>query len=550
MSKRSLVTGAAVLGIAGVLVKLLGAVFRIPLARWIGEIGMANYSPAYYIYFFFLILATAGIPVAISRMVSERIAIGEYREAHRVFKISSSLMTGIGVVSFIILFIFADQIANLINVPESALAMRAVSFSLLVVPLMASYRGYFQGMQNMRPTALSQVIEQVFRVAVGLTLAYVFFNGIWSPSFMDGHDRYATSAAGAVFGAAAGGLAGLLIMILIYKLSRKKIGHNIKRSKNEVRESNSYILKQVLIIAIPITIGSAVMPITNLIDAGVVMNRLQAGAGFSYDTAKLLYGQLTGYVNSLINFPQVLTQAVAMSLVPVVAAAYKIRELKNMRDNINMGMRLTVMLAFPCAAGLIALAEPIIVMLYAPETAESAANSGIIMMIMAVGIVFLATIQTLTGVLQAVGKQMIPVRNLCIGIAVKFVVTWILVGTVAVNVKGAAIGTVTAYVIASILNIYAVKKYTGTQVEIKKTFFKPCIVSIVMGAIAFGIYELSMALLGSNTLSVLIAVCAGALIYGVLVLMTGIVTREELLTIPKGNLIVKVIDKVMRRREK
>ena len=170
MSKNSLVKGAAILGAAGLIVKLLGAVFRLPLANMIGATGMAYYSPAYYTYTTFVTIATSGIPVAISKMVSERITVGNFEEAHHVYKVSLKLLTGIGLVSFLIMFFGAGFISGLQNIEEAKLPMMAVAPALLIVPVMAAYRGYFQGMQNMRPTAISQIIEQVFRVFFGLFL--------------------------------------------------------------------------------------------------------------------------------------------------------------------------------------------------------------------------------------------------------------------------------------------------------------------------------------------------------------------------------------------
>ena len=178
MSKKSFVQGAAVLAVAGLLVKFLGAIFRIPLANMLGDVGMGYYQPAYYIYNLFLVIATAGIPVAISRMVSERYSFGQYYEAQRVFKLSRTLMVAIGATSFVIVFLGAEWFVP-DNVPEAVLAVRAISPALVLVPLMASYRGYFQGQQDMTPTAISQFIEQVFRVAVGLFLAYTLFNTMY-----------------------------------------------------------------------------------------------------------------------------------------------------------------------------------------------------------------------------------------------------------------------------------------------------------------------------------------------------------------------------------
>ncbi len=272
MSKKSFVQGAAVLAVAGLLVKFLGAVFRIPLANMLGDVGMGYYQPAYYIYNLFLVLATAGIPVAISRMVSERYSFGQYYEAQRVFKISRTLMIAIGAASFVIVF-FGAEIFVPKNVPEAVLAVRAISPALILVPLMASYRGYFQGQQNMTPTAISQFIEQVFRVGVGLFLAYTMFHTVYAR--MEATPEEA-GAAGATLGAVAGSIGGLIVMLIVYYRQKGRLRKQIsdERHNHKIkRESSKSILKQIVIIAIPITIGATVMPIVNIIDTAVVTNR-------------------------------------------------------------------------------------------------------------------------------------------------------------------------------------------------------------------------------------------------------------------------------------
>ena len=228
MSNKSLVKGAAVLAVAGIFVKVLGAVFRIPLANYIGTEGMANYSPAYYLYAFLLVIATAGLPVAISKMVSERCAVGQFREAERVFKVSRSLMIALGVVGFCLLFFFSDSIAGLINIKGASLSMKATAPALLLVPLMSSYRGYFQGMQNMVPTAVSEITEQIFRVAVGLAAAYFMMN---SAAIAADYENIERGAAGGCFGASAGAVGGLATILVIYFMVRRQIKGRIHRDR-------------------------------------------------------------------------------------------------------------------------------------------------------------------------------------------------------------------------------------------------------------------------------------------------------------------------------
>jgi stage V sporulation protein B len=317
----------------------------------------------------------------------------------------------------------------------------------------------------------------------------------------------------------------------------------VKQTKKNGENTSSILLK-IFVIAVPITIGAAIMPIMNAIDLGIVMRRLQ-DTGWTYEAANGLYGQLTGMAGPLINFPQVLTQAVAMSLVPAIAAAYKQRDMKFLQHNVQLGLRTSILIGLPCALGLMALSGPIMQLLY-PMQKASAASAAPMLFIMAIGVIFLSTVQTLTGVLQGIGKQMIPVRNLFIGAIAKAIITYTLTGVPGINVKGAAIGTVVAYIIASTLNIMAVKKYTGTKFNITLTYVKPALSGLVMGAIVVICYRLLFGFLG-NAISTILSIAVGAIVYVVMVLMTKAITDEEIKMLPKGKKLAKIINRFKSR---
>ena len=544
MSGKSLIKGASILAIAGIIAKIMGAVFRLPLINWIGDTGMANYSPAYYIYAFLVILATSGLPVAISKLVSESLAVGNHYQANRVFKLSSMLMMAMGFVFFLVLFIFAPQIASLMGNEDAALGMRAIAPSLLLVPLMAAFRGYFQGMQNMKPTAISQVVEQFFRTIVGLGAAFYLFY-IAGDNFIEGYDKYALGASGANFGATAGSIGGLLMILVVYGLANKKIKKKITRSKHMGSASSKIIIKKILIIAIPITIGAAIYPILNLIDSALVMNRLVDGAGFSHEVAKELYGQLSGFVGSLINFPQLLSQSVAVSLVPVIAAAHKLNNRHEMNDNVLLGLRMASIIGYPCAFGLIALSKPILLLLY-PVQAESAANAASILSIMAFGLLFLVETQTITGILQGIGKPMIPVLNMFAGMVIKILLTWFLVGIPSINVNGAAIGSVAAFILTMILNYRYLTRNTKVEINKKLAFAKPFIAALIMGLSVKIFYVLVIKFIPHNSIVTLLGVVVGVVVYAALIFKTGTIKKEELVFFPKGEKLLKIVNKFVK----
>ena len=283
MSKKSFMKGAIVLGIAGIIVKVLGAFFRIPLANIIGDTGMGYYQTAYPVYVLLLTLSTAGIPTAIARLVSERNAEGDNQEAYKIFKVSFGLLFGIGLASCAILLFGAPLFVKYTAAPEAIHAMRAIAPALLFVPIMAAFRGYFQGLQDMSPTATSQVYEQLFRVVFGLGLAILLV-----PRGIE------FAAAGASFGATAGAIFGLLAIFIVYLRRRKKLKEEIAVSIDcGHRESGSTIIKKIIIIAIPITIGAAIMPIMTSLDLVIVQNRL-VEAGYTAEQANTLFKEGSG----------------------------------------------------------------------------------------------------------------------------------------------------------------------------------------------------------------------------------------------------------------
>ena len=539
MANSKILKGTAILGIAGIFVKILGAVFRIPLTALIGTEGMAYYGYAYPLYSLFLVIATAGIPVAISRMVSEKIAYNDFSGAQRVFRVSRWLLLAIGVFAFAVCFFGAELIAKYVSKDMGAvLPIKAIAPALIFVPVMSAYRGYFQGRQNMNPTAISQFIEQIFRVAVGLILASVMVA-----------QGLEMAAAGATFGATVGSIAGLLIIMLIYALNKKAINYHLRQSRQihterRKKEKTMAIVKQILIIAIPITIGASILPLVNFADSAIVTRRLLDG-GFTDVEARELWGQLSGYCNTMVGLPQVLTQAVAVAMVPAIAAAYRLRNRAEIDENINLGMRISMIIGMPCAAGMIALAEPILLLLFSSEAA-SAISAAPTLMVMCLGVPLMALLQTTNGILQGVNRQVLPMKNLAIGAVAKIILTYVLVAIPSLNIKGAAIGSVFVYGIALILNLRDMKRYTKVKVDFMLTYIKPTAASVIMGVCAFASYKILFGALGSNSLATLGAVVVGVIVYAVLILATKAITKEEIGRLPKGGKLVKILDKFIK----
>ncbi|WP_312651019.1 putative polysaccharide biosynthesis protein [Aminipila sp.] len=528
MSKKSFLKGAAILGIAGLLVQVMGAVFRIPLANIIGDGGMGYYQTAYPIYVFLLVFSTNGAPAAISKMTSERIAIGRSDEAHRVFKLSFILMFVLGIVASSIFFFGAEPIVKALGNPGAYYSMLAIAPALLFVPIMAVFRGYFQGMQEMGPTATSQLIEQAVRVTIGLVLAVMLV-----PKGLE----YA--AAGATVGTSIGPIAGVLVLIVIYLYRKKRLP--LKNETKDIdKESAGSILKTLAAIAIPITIGVSILPIMNIADVVIVMRRLQS-IGFTGEEANALYGQLTGMAGPVINIPMALALSMALSMVPAIAAAASTKDTAFLNMNVRLGLRTAMIIGVPCSFGLMALSEPIMTLLF-PRQIESAVSSSGCLFFLAIGIVFLCIAQTMAGTLQGLGRPGIAVWGLAAGVVVKCVSTFVLTGIPELNVEGAAIGSTLGYITIGLINFAAVKKLTGITFDLKLSIWKPLISGIVMFVLVFGTYRCFAGFIG-NSLSTVVAIGIGAAVYGIMLLKIKAIEENEIVMLPKGGTLVKLFKK-------
>lgn len=529
----SFLKGALILGLAGIIVKIIGAFFRIPLGNLIGAEGMGYYQAAYPVYTLFLTLATAGFPTALAKLVSEKMAIGDYRGAHKVFKISYTVLALTGFIAFCVFFFGADFIVNdIMENPGAKYAMIAISPALLFVPVMSSYRGYFQGRREMTHIAISQISEQLFRVALGITLAYLLMNKLGpNPGPEQG-------AAGAIMGATIGAIASIIYLIIAYLAKLKTIKREIKLSKKFKEESIARVLKKLLVVAVPITIGASVMPLVNMIDNVVVIRRLME-AGFTQTQANIMFGQLTGMAMAIINLPAVITVAMSMSLVPAISQAYAVGNRVKVIKETKSAIKITLMIVLPAAFGIAALAHPIMKLLYPSQPSMV----GTILLVLTPCVVFLGLIQSLNGILQGMGKPMVPVICLAIGMIFKVIISYTLTAIPQINVIGSALGTVTAYFVAATLELMYIKKAMRMNLSKKQIFIKPLIIVITMFIAVKLSFGLMIGILG-NTLSTILAIVIGAGVYLVATFTLGGIKKEELLNMPKGDKVYKVLRKL------
>ena len=527
--KNSFLMGTLILGAAGVIIKILGAIFRIPLGYFIGAEGMGYYQTAYPVYALFLTLATAGFPTAIAKLVSEQAALGNHKGANEIFRITHLMLFITGLVMFLVLFFGANFIVTDIqHNPNAVSAMRAIAPALLIVPSMSAYRGYYQGYQQMTRIAASQVIEQVFRVFLGLTLAYLFMAQFGAKM----------GAAGGISGATIGAFASFLFLVAIYLKDSKVRKEMMENSKGYVKQKKSTIVMKIIKVVIPISVGACVMPLVNVVDTVIVISRLEV-AGYTKMAANAMLGQLTGMSMPIIVMPMVFTTAIGMSLVPAISTSFTLKKFDEARHNAKLAFKITLLLVLPCAFGLAALSEPIMGVLFPKQPSEVI---GLMLFTLAPGCIFLGLLYTFNGILQGIGKPWIPVFALLGGIVGKIIISYTLTAIPAFNILGSALGTVVSYMIAAIVEYIYIKKALNIKFDIMDYFIKPLITVMVMFVGArFSYMGLSMIL--GNKISAIIAIAVGGIIYGIVLLGIGGVTEEEILAMPKGKKILSKLKK-------
>ncbi len=529
---------AAILAAASLLVRFLGFVYRLPLTNMIGDEGNAIYAGGYYIYTFLLILSSAGLPAAISKLVSERIALKQYRNAHRVFQAALLISTVLGSIFAVIMGLGAQRLANLIEIPDSYFSLLTLCPTLVIVAIMSVFRGYFQGMHTMVPTAISQIIEQVFNAFFSVYLAWLFLS--WGvPEEMKGTvTNIPLASAGGTMGTGIGALTGLIVVVFSYYLIRKYLLWRVKRCRQPYEETKRELIGKVLQTAWPIIAGTAVFSITNLIDMGMVVNILQ-DTGFTQKEAEALYGQLSGKFVTLTTLPVTISTAIATAVLPSIAASVKLKEKKQVRRKMALTYRVSMIISVPAAVGISALGPQILLMLF-----PNASDGGMLLTVGGISIIFLALCQTSTGILQGIGHIKVPVVGAILGAVTKVILNFLLIRIPAINVLGAVLSTTGCYLVAGVFDVIMLSRLTGTRFDFMGSFLKPVIGSVAMAAATIGSYQLFFMLLNSNTIATLLAICVAVAVYGLVMLLIRGIVEDDLQAVPGGGKLTRILKKL------
>lgn len=532
----SFVKMAAILASAGLIVRFIGFLYRLPLTNMIGDEGNGIYAAGYNVYNFFLIMSSAGLPVAISRMVAEKIALEEYSNARRIFRFS---MLVAGTLSFLIAVLMAVGtylfyrwcgITNNIEsfMYKSVWCLFTLSPTIFIVGVMAVFRGYFQGFQTTVPTSLSQIVEQVFNAVFSVYLAWAWVG--YGVQF---------GAAGGTAGTGIGALSGLVVLVIFYVMTRKSRSKIFAEDKKDYRiESGREIIKNIVKIAVPVITGTAIFSMTNFIDMIMVEARLMV-AGFDHETALALYGQLNGKYVTLSTLPVSVSTAIATAVIPSIAASMARKEHAVVQSKVDTALRVTMIISIPAAVGLGALGAPILKMIF-PRYSEG----GTLISVGAFSVIFLALSQISTGVLQGIGKVKTPAFNALWGALAKIPVNYFLIAMPKINIVGAVISTTVTYIVCSILNFRALVKATGVKPDYTGMLVKPAISAIAMGGACIGCYKWIYALTNINTLATLAAIVLAMVVYFLVMVLVRGFAREDLAMVPMGGRLIRTLEKL------
>lgn len=521
-----LVKGTLILSIATLFTKVIGSLFWAPFQNIAGDETVGLYRASFPFYSILLMVASAGIPITVSKFVAERLSRGDWMGARRVLKAASLTLTISGLCVFSLLFFGAEWISHvLLKNPPTKASLQMLAFAILIVPVMGVYRGYFQGHQQMMPTGVSQVVEQIIRVATVIGLTY------W---MVEAQFPKETVAAGATAGAFAGAIGGLLVVLWYDSRDRKAgslSGH--QHQLNEIqREPLFPLAKEIIRFAIPISLASLVLPLIGLMDS-ISVPRLLMGLGFNHSQTNTLFGIYSRgepFVNVISTFSSSLT----LALIPAISAHVAKKEYQAVERKISQAWLMTLVIGLPASVGLAILARPLNIMMYKDAAGTTT------LAVLAFSAIFSTLAVTSSGILQGLGYNKIPVRHLFIGALVK--VAGNLVFIPLFSIAGSALAMVIAYMVVCILNMWMVINKTGVRISVTDTFVKPLLCTLIMAGLLIlanaGVSQLFFSDHATRITYALfsLALCAfAAIIYGIALLLTGTIGEQEIRLLPMGN---------------
>lgn len=582
---QSMLNGAFILVVATVLVKVIGALYKMPLTALIGGVGRGYFSRAYDIYTPVYAIAMAGLPVAVSKLVSQEKALGHFRDIRVIMKTARKIFLLTGSIATIILMAVAYPYSKfIIHSPDNWSSIMFIAPSVFFCCCMSSYRGYYEGLSNMVPTAISQVIEALGKLVLGLATAYLIMNyGL--KRFYSGLPVFGTTAlteaqalsaiypytaAGAISGVTLGTVLGLVFLMIRHKVKGDGISKEMLLSSPTPQKAKSWG-KMIAITALPVAAGSLILNVTNLIDTVTISNRLAYALNLDIETLKSLYAAqiassnvadsdiatyLYGAYTSALDFKNLIptiTMTLGISAIPALSAAWAIREKREIKVTIESVIRITMLVSLPAGFGMAVLAEPILGLVYnGTDAADIVTIAAPILRTYGFAIFLFAVSSPVTNMLQAVGRMDIPLKSIVAGAVVKIILNYVLVGNPNININGAPVGSIVCYVIIVVINIWALVKITDVKLNFNSILIKPLICAAISGGSALACYKVFGGILSGVgdpasrfngvTIATLIAVVAAVFAYVISLLLVKGISKDDVEMLPKGEKIAKVLE--------
>lgn len=594
-----MLNGAIILMGAIILVKIIGALFKMPMTSMLGTVGRGYFSAAYQIYTPIFAIAMAGLPVAVSKMVAESVALNRYRQARLIFKVSQKLFLAVGIVGTLILLLLAYPYAKYIADIKSLRAILFVAPSIFLCCYMSAYRGYYEGLRNMVPTAISQVIEALGKLVIGLFLIKVIMNkGLaqFNKGMAASGNTSATvfgktvttaaeanseivpiAAAGAVLGVTLGSLLSLLFLMVFYHFKRDGFSKQLLIS-SPAPESGSVIANKLIRIAVPMVVSALILNITNLIDVSTIQARLTTALNKDFTTVINMYASsinsavalerldinkisdvmkyIWGAYNMALDFKTLvptITIQLGVSAIPALATAWAIKNRKEMHKTVETVLRIGMLIALPAGFGMAALATPILTVIYGRgNSSEAIGMIAPILIIYGLFTPLIAISTPVTNMLQAVGRADIPMKTVLVAAILKIICNFVLVGIPSINIYGAVGGTILFYVLIVVINMFCLLKISHIKVNWLSVFVKPCISALLCAITAYASHgiivrifpaDTASSILNSDTIGTLIGIMLGAIVYLISILLLKGIARDDIIVLPKGEKFAKVLEK-------
>ncbi len=574
---QNLLQGASILGAAIIIVKLVGAVFKIPLGSILDGEGMGYYSVAYSIFSMIFAFSTAGLPAAVAKMVAEQSVRERYQDIRRLHSLSVRLFLVMGIAGFVLMAAFSPLYVRLASDNQGALwSVLAISPAILFGCMTSAYRGYYEGLRDMKPTAVSQIIEVFAKLVFGLALSggvlllarhqfetsgTVFGHAAVSEAEMR-HYAMPLAAAAAILGVTISTFVGTFYLILLDRRRSDGITpEDLRYSPRPIR--TRVLLIRLLKIAIPISLSSIVLNVAQLIDTFTIINRLNDAFTSHPDqmlvlfgglvpadqlaveggAANFIYGSYAGYALSIFNLVPSFTAIFGKSALPNITAAWTSHDRRGTWVNIQSVVRMTCLIAMPASLGILAMSQPILSLLYPARVAEVAIAAPVLSL-QGISLIFLGLSSPLFAVLQGLGRADLPPKFMLVGAILKFAVNWVTIGIPEINVQGAAAGTVSCYATILILSLLSLRKITGYRVHFIRLTYKTLLASILCALTAYSLHRWVLSgILGQGGLSTLFSIGCGAAVYLAAILLLRGISKDDVLMLPKGEKFAKLLAK-------